>query len=231
MADKKTEIEEYLRQMKLPNYKEYVAAYGKDTEKAFRESLTRADTDYAKARADHGTRAASLLANGLSASGYSDYLDSAAYAARVKTVSAAEKLRAEGEKQNKSGYADFLANAQAEAEGAYEKKQDSISDAFSKLLARHIEDKDAAKEYLITLGVDSETAEALAEQNAGILHGAQTRRNAVLNFAIKNQLFYGNAYKYAIANGLSPSVAHEIATISQSAYDVTYFQRAKDDRD
>ncbi len=121
---------------------------------------------------------------------------------------------------DQAGYAAYLQSAQKEADGAYQKMKETLDSAFSKLLAKKITDKNAAISYLTALGVDEENAAILAEENDTIIHSTQERRNAVLSFAIKNELYFERAYSYALANGLSESDAKEIASISQASRDV-----------
>jgi hypothetical protein len=222
MSEKEKWTEEYLKKKKLYSYEEYLDALGTDSEKSYRESITRADTAYATAKASYSRRASSLLSRGLTASGYGDYLDGAAYAARSRAISDAQKEKTEAEERNKSAYAEYLAKAEEEASDAYDQMEKDTATAFSKLLSQKIVDEDAARDYLISLGVDEENATSLAEKNSEILHSTQARRNAVLNFALKNQMRYKRAYAYATANGLSEEVAREIAKISQAARDALF---------
>ena len=216
MAQKKKTIEDHLKEMHLPSYEEYVAKSKADAQSAWEESVARADTDYAKAKATYGTRASYLMGKGLSASGYSDYLENAAYAAYNNRLGDADKQRAASEESARSDYAAFLKSAEEEAKAAYDAQEKNTASAFAKLLSQNIADEDVAKDYLVTLGIDEETATLLAEKSIAIQRASLSRRNAILNYAIENYLPYERTYRYAIANGLSSESAHEIASIVQS---------------
>ncbi len=177
----------------------------------------RADSTYARSKAGYGTRASSLLAKGLSDSGYGDYLEAEAYAQKQRSIDSAARAK---EKRDSAGYAAYLEKAESESDAAYTSMTKGLDSAFAKLLSEKITDKEAAVTFLTTLGVDEENARLLAEKNDIIIHSTQERRNAVLSFALKNELRFERAYSYALANGLSKDDAKEIASISQSARDV-----------
>ena len=203
--------------MDLPSYKDYAAAAHAENQAKLQASIKAADTDYAKAKATYGTRASFLLGKGLSESGYSDYLQNAAYAARANKLSEAEKSYADAENKSQSAYAAFLQEARKEAENAYNKEQSNTASAFSKLLAQSVADKEIAKSYLVSMGVDSDTAETLAAQSIDIYKNSFSRRNAVLNTVIGERMEYERAYRYALANGLSERLAREIAALAESS--------------
>ena len=214
--------EEYLKKKKISSYDEYVADTQSQAEATLRESISRADTALAQSKASYGARAASLLSRGLNGSGYGDYLEGAAYAARVKSVSEAQKAYERKQNESKASYAAYLEKLDAEAEEAYEKEQETLSSAFSKLLSANIVDEGSAAAFLMGLGVDEESAKALAKKNAEVQKGVGTRRNSVLSYALSHNMYYSRAYAYALANGLSADVAKEIAKISQEARDSFY---------
>lgn len=192
-------------------------------ENALRKSLSRADTALAEAKSTYGKRAASLLSRGLSASGYGDYIDGAAYAAHAKEVSEAQKAHAERQKESQSSYAAYLEKASAEAEAAYEEEKSTLSSAFSKLLSAKIIDEESAAAFLVGLGIDEDNARELAKKNAEVQKGTSARRNGVLSYALSHNMHYSRAYSYALANGLPESMAREIAEVAQEARDF-YFE-------
>ncbi len=215
--DKQAWKKDYLAQKKILTYKDYVAESG--SAEALRQSNTRADTAYAKARASYGSRASSLLARGLTGSGYSDYLDGAAYAEKTRAKEEAARLK---EERDRTGYAAYLSAAEKEAETAYEEKEAATASAFTKLLSQKITDKDAAFSYLTALGVDEESARLLSEKNDAILHASSERRSAILNYSLEKMFRFERAYSYALANGLTEAQAKEIASISQAARDAIF---------
>ena len=214
---KESFVSDYLKKKKLLSYSEYIKENTRGAAEALRKSVSRADSAYAEAKAGYGTRASSLLSSGLTASGYGDYLDGVAYAARAKATSAAEESYAQRVGQVDSGYAAYLASAEKEAEEAYENEQRTLTDAFEKLLDQKILDKTSAKAFLIGLGIDAKEAETLAERSIEVQEGTDDRKNFILNYVLSQCMSYDRAYNYAIANGLSREIAIDIAKTASAA--------------
>ena len=149
---------EYLKKKKLPSYEEYVKETQAAAKSELRQDISRADTALAEAKSTYGARASSLLSRGLSYSGYGDYLEGAAYAARTKSVNEAKKAYNEKERASQASYADYLEELSKEAETAYENETQTLSGAFSQLLSANIVDEDSAVAFLMGLGVSEETA-------------------------------------------------------------------------
>lgn len=204
--------------MSLPSYEDYAKAATEANKKALAESLQEADSDYARAKATYGTRASYLLGKGLSESGYSDYLQNAAYAARVNKQTAAKQAFTDAQAKTESAYAAFLQEARKQAENAYQKDQKTTASAFSKLLSQTIADKTVAKNYLVSMGVDEQTAEVLATQSIEMFHNTFERRKNVLSTVLSDRMTYDRAYRFALSNGLTEDMAREIAELAQSSF-------------
>ena len=214
---KESFVSDYLKKKKLLSYSEYIKENTRGAKESLRESVSRADSAYAEAKATHGAKASSLLSAGLTASGYSDYLDGVAYASRIKATTAAEAAYEKQKSESDSGYAAHLASAEKEAEEAYLKEQETLTEAFEKLLSERILDKTSAKAYLVALGIDEKEAETLAEKNIDVQLGTSERKNFILNHVLSQQMSYDRAYTYAIANGLSREMAIDIAKTASAA--------------
>ena len=220
MAKLENFIEKYLKNKKATDYEGWLALYGEDATPRYREDVADADTAYEKARAEHGKRASALYQNGLSGSGYSDYLNHTAYAARAESLSRAKERRAQTEADNQKGYVSYLADLKAEEDketAEAEKKEQSI---FSSLLSKRLTDKNAAITFLTANGVDPTRAEELAEQSLDILHGSKSYRDHITSKVNYLDLDYSAAYKYAIMMGASEETARIIAEIA--AYNREY---------
>lgn len=214
---KESFVSDYLKKKKLLSYSEYLKENTRVAKETLRESTKRADSDYAEAKASYGTKAASLLSAGLTASGYGDYLDGVAYASRIKATSAAEAAYEKRRSEVDSGYAAYLASAENEAETAYLKEQKSLAEAFESLLSQRILDKTSAKAYLVGIGIDEKEADTLAEKSIEVQVGTNERKNFILEHVISQCMSYDRAYNYAIANGLSREMAIDIAKTASAA--------------
>lgn len=214
MAKLTSFIENYLKNKKISDYEGWLALYGKDGEKAFRAEKAEADTAYMTARAEHGNRASSLYGKGLSGSGYSDYLNHAAYATRQSTLSEALRKRTETEKENERGYLSYITDAaeqEAERKEAEKKEEKSI---FSGLLTKGLLDEESAVAYLKLQGVDEARARELAAESISIQKGSQRYITQLINEAAAANMDYYTAYAYALTKGLDEEKAKEAATIA-----------------
>lgn len=221
MASMRDFIEQYLKNERIADYAGWVSAYGKDTGAAYAKDVAAADNAYAAARSGYGTRASSLLASGLTGSGYGDYLDRMAYAEREKARLSANERREAGEKENRQGYAAYLEKRASEAESAANEASDDAT-LLGKLLGQKITDKRAAVTYLSTLGADEEQATRLAESAVQIQRGTSDAKKSLIRECISEFYRYSTAYEYARAHGMSDEAAAEIATVVQAYRDAFY---------
>lgn len=215
MAKLENFIEKYLKNKKATDYEGWLAMYGEDPNARYREELVQADNSYQKARAEHGTRAATLYRNGLSGSGYSDYLNHSAYAARAESLDRAKTRRAETEASNQKGYLGYLAKMEQEAETTTEEDAaEKERKVFSSLLSKRLTDENAAITFLTANGIDEERAKVLAQESLTILRGSKSYRDQIASKVTYMNMDYYNAYNYALMMGVSEETARIIASIS-----------------
>ena len=207
-------IENYLKNKKISDYESWLALYGKDADAAFRAEKAEADTAYATARAEHGSRASGLHARGLSGSGYSDYLNHAAYATRQSTLTNARRKKQETDAENERGYLAYLQGVAKEEEEAETAKKKEEQDLFNSLLSKNLIDEDAAVTYLTMRGVDEKKARELATESIKIHKGSRSYITQLINEASAAGMTYYTAYAYALKKGLNEQDAEEAATIA-----------------
>lgn len=214
MAKLKNFIENYLKNQKISDYESWLALYGKDGESAFREAKTEADTAYAASRAEYGAKASSLYDKGLSGSGYSDFINHAAYAEKQSSIRNALREKEKTEAENERGYLSYLTGIAEEEEkekAALKKEEDDI---FTSLLSQRILDPEAAITYLTTRGIDEERAKKLAEESVQIQKGRQSYLNQLISEAKAANMNYYTAFTYALAKGLDEETAESVATVA-----------------
>ena len=204
-------IEKYLKSKKKTDYEGWLALYGENSEKAYQADKKEADTAYAKSLAEHGRRASRLNTAGLTGSGYSDYLNHTAYAARADELYRAKERKQQTDLENQKGYAAFLKDlsdkeqAAAEEEKAYEQKM------LDTLISKGINDEEAGVTYLINAGFTAARARELANKAVTIQRGSSSLHNRLISAATAAEMDHYNAYRYAIKHGVSESVASMIA--------------------
>lgn len=217
MAKLENFIENYLKNKKISDYEGWLALYGRDGEREYREAKGEADTAYATARAEYGARGAALAQNGLSGSGYSDYLNHAAYATRTGSIERAQARRTAAREENERGYLAYLADEAAKEEKA---KADAVAaeeKIFADLLSKRISDKSSAVTYLTMHGVDHVRATELAEKSLSILRGSQSYHTQLIEEAKALDMDYASAYNFAIIKGLPDEAARSVAAIASFA--------------
>ena len=207
-------IENYLKNKKISDYEGWLALYGKDGDAAFRAEKAEADTAYATSRAEQGRRASTLYKKGLSGSGYSDYLNHAAYATRQEALTSAHRKRRETEEENERGYLSYLEEAAKAEEKEQAAKEDEEKTIFSDLLSKKLLDEKSAVTYLTMRGIDEKKARELASQSVKILKGSSEYLNQLINEAEAANMDYYSAYLYAREKGLEESAAKQAATIA-----------------
>ncbi len=220
MADLDSFIKQYLKNKKISDYEGWLALYGRDSEKEYRAARAEADTDYVQARAEHGKTAAALYGRGLSGSGYSDYLNSTAYATRAGLYDKARERQQATEAENRRGYLSYLDKITEAEEEASAKKEDEQGKIFKDLLAKNILDRGAAVTYLIGRGIDEETAVVLANKSIEVAHGTKSYIATLSGEARAMYMDYHAAYQYALAKGVSEEIARSVAQIAQAALEL-----------
>lgn len=211
MAKLEEFIEQYLKNKKAEDYESWLSRYGEDSDGQYRDTVAAADSLYAESLATHGKKSAALLANGMTGSGYSDYLDGVAYAEKMRGRAEADRQRQESEARNRKGYAAFLDQATEYGEKKVQEERERNDDAISELLSQKTLDFVSAKKYLLYRGMDEDTAQAVATTCVYLTRNSDTRAQRVLQHALANFYGFNATYNYAIANGLTESVAKQIA--------------------
>lgn len=221
MAKLEDFIAQYLKNQKAEDYESWLSRYGEDSGAAYRDAIAEADSQYAESLATHGKKNAALLSKGMVGSGYSDYLDGVAYAERARSREAAERQKQETDARNRKDYAAFLKDATEYGEKKVKEEAARTDELISGLLSQKPLDFVSAKNYLVFRGMDDDSADALANTCVYLTRNSDTRAQRVLQHALSNYFGYYAAYDYAIANGLSESVAKKIAGaayVSQKSY-------------
>ena len=183
------------------SYSEYLADYGKDHSAVTDEALAEVRTDLMRSDPTVGALGESLSSDGLSGSGYADYLR------KTGTVSARAKMdaaRHESELlqlENRSGYAKYLSQ--------YDAVQAKLADEIvDKLSVSDVLDYDEMLNAAIKAG--------LTEDRAVIAAGTALRQasdNAVyraIAFAKSNSLTPLRAKDYALSLGLPDELAERV---------------------
>ena len=222
MAKLENFIEKYLKNKKISDYEGWLALYGRDGEREYREAKAEADTTYAGARAEYGRRGALLAKNGLAGSGYSDYINHTAYAERAESLEAALSRRAAVREENERGYVSYLEGEKAKEEKAIADAEATEQKIFADLLSKNISDKHSAVTYLTSRGIDQVRANELAQKSLSILHGSLSYQNQLIQEASALNMNYESAYNYAIIKGLPDEAARAVAAIASFAVKQRY---------
>ena len=227
MANLESFVKTYLKNKKISDYEGWLAVYGKDAEGAYAEAKRAADNLYATARAEYGERGASLAERGLSGSGYSDFLNTTAYAERARARENALVQKQNTDLENQRGYLAYLESTSDTDNSSQSSEEKRLTEAFDDLLKREISDKSAAVTYLTARGFDQETASSIADKAIKVYRGSDSYRKYVTNQAIANGYYYDDAYRYALLQGLSSAMADEVAKIA--SYAVASLQKSNID--
>ena len=121
-------IKNYINNVKISSspesYAEWLKSYGVDSHATLDRSLKDISTDYQKAKSSFGANAESLAALGLGTSGYSDYLSGKAYESMQRRKEGAFEKYSENEKNNRSGYRDYVEKKLGEITEKAEREND-----------------------------------------------------------------------------------------------------------
>lgn len=151
------------------SYADYLARTGTDTERDYQRTVREAETDYAKARAGYGSTGETLARAGMNASGYSDYITGAGFAAMQNAKVAAADTKALTDAQHATSYADYVADVQANADSYNATLKQSYANY---LLSEEATQKAASQELgvyansLAADGADAATVRARTEAYA-----------------------------------------------------------------
>lgn len=101
------------------SYEEYILSLKSKADDTYKRSIINAQNTYDHSRSAYGENAAALGNMGLTGSGYSQYLDSKAYAQRSADMNAAGAVRADAYANADAKYMDYLNQKEPEAKNAY----------------------------------------------------------------------------------------------------------------
>ena len=184
------------------DYRRWLKENGIDSERIYADSIRDITSDYKMAKSEYGALAESLSNLGLTASGYSDYLNGKAYSEMQKRKEGARSKYAENEEKNRKGYSEYVAEL-AKAE------KSSYDNVVSSITAAGIMDYDEAYSFALSQGLSESSAE-LAAKSASDNVRRKTRESA-LKTIIGQSFGKSQAREYSLALGLSKTEAEELA--------------------
>lgn len=187
------------------SYADYLARTGTDTEKDYQRAVRQAETDYAKARAGYGSTGETLARAGMNASGYSDYITGAGFAAMQNAKVAAADTKALADATNAASYADYVEGKEAEA-ASY---NNSLRQSYASYLMNEEAEQKAADQAL-------EAEQKTANQTLG------SYVNSLAADGADAATIRARAQAYATAMGYSlPDNLEDMITSSLAAYATT----------
>ena len=101
------------------SYEEYILSLKSKADDTYKRSIINAQNTYDQSRSAYGVNAAALGNMGLTGSGYSQYLDSKAYAQRSADMNAAQAIRSDAYSEADAKYMDYLNQKETNAKNAY----------------------------------------------------------------------------------------------------------------
>ena len=196
------------------DYGRWVSENGIDSQKIYDDSIRDITSDYKKSKSEFGSLAESLSSLGLTASGYSDYLNGKAYYAMQKRKEGAKNTYVENERQNLKGYSEYISSLAKDAESNYKNVVNTIKNAG-------IADYDEAYNFAIAQGLSESSAE-LAARSASDTVKKKIRETALKTIIAEN--FSGSrALQYSLALGLPESEAQELAEYANKINRESYY--------
>ncbi len=196
------------------DYRRWLSENGIKSEKIYADSIRDITSDYKTSKSEYGALAESLSSLGLTASGYSDYLNGKAYSEMQKRKESARNKYAENELKNRKGYSEYLTALAKEEKSNYENVVSAIADAG-------ILDYEKAYKFALEQGLSESSAE-LAAKNASDSVRRKTRENA-LKTIIGQNFGRTQALEYSLALGLSESEAEELAEYADKINRQNYY--------
>ena len=221
-------VKSYIQNKELSSsaedYRSWLSQNGIDSEKIYAESIRDITGDYKQAKSEYGSLAESLSNLGLTASGYSDYLNSKAYSEMQKRKEGARAKYVENERKNREGYSDYIA-------GITKKDYSNYTDVVNSISNAGILDYDEAYNFALQEGLSGSTAELAARTATDMVK--RKRRESVIKTIISNSFGRTQAREYALAVGLSEDEAAELAEYAdkinrENYYSSDYIEYLKD---
>lgn len=184
------------------DYRSWLSQNGIDSAKIYADSIRDITGDYKQAKSEYGSLAESLSELGLTASGYSDYLNGKAYSEMQKRKEGARAKYAENERKNRQGYSEYIS-------GAAKKDYSNYTDVVNSISNAGILDYEEAYNFALQEGLSESSAE-LAAITANDMVKRKRRENA-LKTIIGKSFGRTQAREYALAIGFSDAEAEELA--------------------
>ena len=112
------------------SYEQYILSLKSKADDTYKRSIINAQNTYDHSRSAYGEHAAALGNMGLTGSGYSQYLDSKAYAQRSADMNAAGAVRADAYAKADAQYMDYLNQKETEAKNEALQKETNAKKAY-----------------------------------------------------------------------------------------------------
>lgn len=198
------ELEKYSEQLKInapKSYESYLSERAKHEDVPYYDALRAAKTQSALTDADYGTAASRLLSRGLTASGYSDYLESRSASALAQSTDSAEHARALEKYRANAGYERYLSD--------YNSLQSKISEGVIKEISGGYDfDFEKALERAVSAGLSKTLAYSTAAEAVRL--AKLNAYNEAITFAKLNMLSPYRAKEYALSLGLDEAYAKRV---------------------
>lgn len=211
-------VKDYINNKRITSSKESYESWlqenGIDSRGIYENAVRDAKTDYEKAKAEYGSLGEALAKTGLGTSGYSDYINSSAYASYQRQKKNAASDYAHNESVNKSAYASYVDKLARDRDTLYKNAENGIID-------KNILNYNDAYDYVLSLGIDGEDASKIAKRSTDYLKNQL--KTEIGKLVISNKLSESEARAYALFRGLSETEADEISGFASEYSD--YFTR------
>lgn len=215
MAESKKTFEDYLKKYiqnkalssTKESYTDWLRSNGVDSEKVYTDTLRSIETDYLRAKSEHGTNAERLAKLGLSSSGYSDYINGLAYSDMQNKKQLAREDLYESEQKNLSSYRDYTAEYAAKAEKAF-------SEAYRGIQSAGITNYEKAYAYAVSAGLGEDGASIVAKLASDSV--VRSLREKVMKEIVSKYLTEAQAMEYAKGLGLGEDDAKELSEYAKA---------------
>lgn len=189
------------------SYAEWLRSNGIDSMGVYSDTVREIESDYLRARGEHGANAERLASIGLTASGYSDYISGLAYSdMQNKKLIARDKLK-DNEAKNLSGYRDYVKDYTAKEEKAF-------SSAIKNIEGASIADFDKAYAYAVSTGLTDDGAKAAAKLATDSVR--KKVKESVMKEILQKSLTEAQALEYALGLGLTEEDAKELSEYAKA---------------
>ena len=229
-------IKTYLENQAIKNTKDSYESWAKkngiNSDGIYNSRLVDAKTDYMKSKSEYGKIGEALARNGLSASGYSDYVSSRAYTDYQKAKDSAFSEYSENERKNRRDYESYSNSIDDKRDKlvkdymGYLVKLDEPEDnnvyinTITNIGKQNITDYETAYKIALESGLDESLAASAAQISTSIVkNGIKTK---VMDSVVKHSMTEEEARQYALSLGLDSESAEEIAAYAKSINDGYY---------